>query len=408
MAKITKVRTIRTRADGGWTIVKIETDQPGLYGIGSASDLYNPAAVERVIEQLYGPQLLGRDPADIEDIWQTLYASGYWRNGAATNTALGGIDVALWDIKGKEAGLPVFQLLGGRARTAVPCYAHAAGATIEALIEDIHRYVEEGWPVIRCQQGQYGGGGFVSRRDGRAPDTRREPMTPDTVFDDEAYLRATPAMFERLRAEFGPEIKFNHDVHEHLSPQNAVILARSLDPYHLFFLEDVLPPEQLQWYRNLREASRTPQAIGELFVSPHEWRPLIENRLIDFIRTRVSKIGGITPARKLAAFAEVYGVRTAWQEGGDNDPVNLAAASHLDLTLWNFGIQEENTFTDVEAEAFPGCPRVDRGYLYPTEQPGLGVDINEAKAATLLGDSAESYFRSYGIDRRADGTVVRP
>jgi len=405
MSRITDVRTIRTRADGGWTLVKVETDQPGLYGIGSASDYFNPGAVAAVVEQLYAPQLRGRDAGDVEEIWQTLYASGYWRNGAATNTALGGIDVALWDIKGKEAGLPVHQLLGGRTRAAVPCYAHAAGHTLDDLVEDVRRYVDEGWPVIRCQQGAYGGGGFLDRTAGRAP---HRLDAPAVVFDDEAYLRSTPAMFERLRAEFGPQVKLSHDVHEHLAPQNAVILARSLDPYRLFFLEDVLPPEQLHWYRNLRQASSTPQAVGELFVNPHEWQPLIQERLIDFVRTRVSKIGGITPARKLAAFAEAYGVRTAWQEGGDNDPVNLAAAFHLDMAVWNFGIQEENHFTDAEAEVFPGCPRVDRGYLYPSDRPGLGVDLDEPKAAALLGGAAEGYHRPYGIDRRADGTAVRP
>lgn len=190
MTTITRVRVIRTRANLGWTIVKIETSDPGLYGIGSASDLYSPGAVTAVVEELYAPQLIGRDPADIEDIWQTLYASGYWRNGAASNTALGGIDVALWDIKGKQAGMPVYQLLGGRARQAVPCYAHAGGATIDELIEDVAHYVDEGWPVIRVQLGSYGGGGFVPG----PGQTERYTRDHAPVFDDEAYLQAIPAM----------------------------------------------------------------------------------------------------------------------------------------------------------------------------------------------------------------------
>jgi len=272
MTTITRVRVIRTRANLGWTIVKIETSDPGLYGIGSASDLYSPGGVTAVLEELYAPQLIGRDPADIEDIWQTLYASGYWRNGAASNTALGGIDVALWDIKGKQAGMPVYQLLGGRARNAVPCYAHAGGATIDELIEDVAHYVDEGWAVIRAQLGSYGGGGFVPRPD----QAERYGSDRSPVFDDEAYLKAIPDMFAALRDHFGFDVKFNHDVHEHLHPNNAVRLASSLDPYRLFFLEDVLPPERINWYRTLRQRSSTPQAIGELFVSPHEWRPLIE------------------------------------------------------------------------------------------------------------------------------------
>ncbi|HEY8788915.1 MAG TPA: enolase C-terminal domain-like protein [Actinopolymorphaceae bacterium] len=404
MTTITRVRVIRTRANLGWTIVKIETNDPGLYGIGSASDLYSPGGVTAVLEELYAPQLIGRDPADIEDIWQTLYASGYWRNGAASNTALGGIDVALWDIKGKQAGMPVYQLLGGRARNAVPCYAHAGGATIDELIEDVAGYVAEGWPVIRAQLGSYGGGGFVPRPD----QAERYGSDRSPVFDDEAYLKAIPDMFAALRDHFGFDVKFNHDVHEHLHPINAVRLASLLDPYRLFFLEDVLPPERINWYRTLRQRSSTPQAIGELFVSPHEWRPLIEEELIDFIRTRVSKVGGISGARRIATLADAHGVRTAWQEGGDNDPVNLAAAFHLDMSTWNFGIQEENGFTDDEHEAFPGAPFVDRGYLHPTDTPGLGVDIDEAKAAKLPSKADESYHRSYPIDRRADGTAVRP
>ncbi|NYE70420.1 mannonate dehydratase [Microlunatus parietis] len=404
MTMVTKVRCLRTRHDGSWTILKIETDQPGLYGLGSASDRYNPAAVVAVIEQLYGPMLIGREVADIADIWQTLYPAGYWRNGSVSNTALAAIDVALWDIKGKEAGLPIHQLLGGKARSAVPCYAHASGATVPELIEDVERYVDTGWPVIRCQLGPYGGGGFVS---GPAAHLPRDPWQ-SRPFDEEAYLASTPAMFAALRERFGPEIKFTHDVHSHLSPQNAVLLARSLEPYGLFFVEDILPPEHVDWYRNLRQSSTTPQAVGELFTHPLEWRPLITERLIDFIRTRISKIGGITAATKIAHLAEAFGVRTAWQEGGDNDPLNFAAAAQVDLACWNFGIQEENNFRPEELEAFPGAPVVENGYLYPSTAPGLGVDLDEGKAAALLGTDPAGYHQPYGTDRKADGTAVRP
>ncbi|WP_152360241.1 enolase C-terminal domain-like protein [Microlunatus speluncae] len=402
---VTRTRCIRTRRDGSWTIVMVETDQPGLYGLGSASDRYNPAAVVQVIDQLYGPMVQGREVGDIEDIWQSLYTAGYWRNGAVTNTALAAIDVALWDIKGKEAGLPVHQLLGGKARSAVPCYAHASGGSIDELIDDVERYVADGWPVIRCQVGPYGGGGFLEGSAARLP---RNPWD-SRPFDEEAYLSSTPAMFEALRERFGPELKLTHDVHSHLSPQNAVQLARLLEPYRLFFVEDILPPEQIGWYRNLRQVTSTPQAVGELFVHPHEWRSLISEQLIDFVRTRISKIGGITAAIKIAHLAEAFGVRTAWQEGGDNDPVNLAAALQVDLSCWNFGIQEENNFRPEELAAFPGAPVIENGYWYPTNSPGLGIDIDEVKAAALLGDiDLAGYHAPYGTDRKADGTAVRP
>ena len=404
MAKITGIRCIRTRADGNWVIVKVLTDQPGLYGIGSASDNYHSATVITAIESLT-PKLIGREAGNIEDNWQSVLTSGYWRNGSILNTALAGIDMALWDIKGKEAGMPVYQLLGGPCRSAVPCYAHASGDDIDALEEDIRRYQEEGYPVIRCQLGPYGGGGFLS------PDTTPRPKNAwpqSSVFDDEAYLENIPRMFEQLRKRLGFEPKLTHDVHEHLRPHNAVTLAKLLEPYRLFFLEDLLAPEHVAWYRLVRQQCTTPQAMGELFINPHEWTPLITERLIDYVRVRVSKGGGITPCRKIATLCECFGLHTAWQEGGDNDPVNQMAAVHLDLVSWNFGIQEENHFRPQELEAFPGHAVLENGHLYAGDRPGLGIDIDENKAAALLDSTRTATARFISEDRRADGTVVRP
>ncbi len=405
MPKVTAIRCIRTRANGTWTIVKVLTDQPGLYGIGSASDHYHNTTVIHLIEQSLGPRLIGREAGHIEDIWQSTYTSGYWRNGSLLNTALAAIDVALWDIKGKEAGMPLYQLLGGPCRAAVPCYAHAVGEDLPSLEEDVRRYVEEGWPVIRCQLGPYGGGGFLDPAVARRP---KNAWPSSQVFDDEAYLENIPAMFAYLRDKLGFGVKLTHDVHEHLRPQVAVTLAKLLEPYRLFFLEDALSPEQIAYFRLIRQQCTTPQAMGELFVNPHEWLPLIQERLIDFIRCRISKVGGITQAQKIAHLCEWFGVHTAWQEGGDNDPVNLAAAMHLDLASWNFGIQEENHFRPEELEVFPGHPVLERGYLYANDAPGLGVDLDEDKAAKLLDPEKASRIFYMAEDRRADGTVVRP
>ncbi|REE85131.1 D-mannonate dehydratase [Paenibacillus taihuensis] len=407
MAKITGVKCIRTRHDGSWTIVKVTTDQDGLYGIGSATDIFNPEAVVQVVEQLFAPLLIGRDPSRIEDIWQTLHQSGYWRHGSITQTAIGGIDMALWDIKGKEAGLPVYQLLGGACRAAVPCYGHADGRDQSELEEAVHRYKEEGYTVIRCQLGSYGGGGFLKDNVANLPESH---WSTGATFSEPTYLNAIPEMFEKLRVKFGGDIQFTHDVHEHLTPIGAVQLAKRLEPYSLFFLEDVLPPEQIGWYRHLRQQTTTPQAVGELFANPHEWTDLIVERLIDFIRVRVSKAGGISACRKIAALGENFGVRTAWQEGGENDPVNQAAAVHLDRAVWNFGIQEINHFKDAECEAFPGHVARKGGYLYLSEKPGLGVDIDEEKAALLVDEkwNRASYHYPYPTDRKADGTLVRP
>lgn len=409
MATIKEIRCIRTRHDRSWTIVKVVTDQPGLHGIGSANDFFNPQAVVSVIEELLAPMLIGQEAGRIEDIWQQMHQSGYWRSGSALSTAMGGIDMALWDIKGKEANMPVYKLLGGPCRSAVPCYAHAGGNTYEELEADVQRYLDEGYRHIRCQLGVYGGGGFVEAGEAGLPEGAWLDASA-LAFDEDAYLTVIPDMFRKLRDKFGYGVKFTHDVHEHLSPTSAVLLSKLLEPYRLFFLEDVLPPDQIEWFRQIRRQTATPQAIGELFTNPHEWVPLIQERLIDFIRVRVSKAGGITQCRKIAALAETFGVRTAWQEGGDNDPVNQAAAMHLDLAIWNFGIQEENHFLPEELEAFPGHAVLKGGYLYPNEKPGLGIDIDEAKADALITDASRTrrYHNPYPIDRKADGTVVRP
>ena len=405
MTKITGVRCIRTRANGTWAIVKVLTDQPGLYGIGSVSDIRYQETVIKAVETIT-PMLIGRDVGRIEDIWQAVYASGYWRNGPILNTALGGVDVALWDIKGKEAGMPVYALLGGPCRAAVPAYAHAGGRDVDELEDDVRRYMAEGYEVIRCQLGAYGGGGFrdpadVSRPKNAWPATR--------ILDDEAYLENIPAMFEALRDRLGFGVKFTHDVHEHLRPQVAVQLAKRLEPYRLFFVEDILPPEQVQWYKMIRDQCTTPQAVGELFVNPLEYVPLIAERLIDFVRVRVSKVGGITPCRKIAALAEWFGVNTAWQEGGDNDPVNQMAACHLDMSSRAFGIQEENDFRPEENAVFPGHAVLEGGYLYPNEGSGLGIDIDEEAAVALLDpEKIKHNFLFSEPDRKADGASVRP
>ena len=314
--------------------------------------------------------------------------------------------MALWDIKGKEAGMPVYQLLGGPCRSAVPCYAHAGGSELPALEDSIRAFMEEGYQVIRCQLGGYGGGGFSEANTAPQP---KDPWSVNRhVFDDESYLENIPNMFDYLRQKLGFQVRLTHDVHEHLRPQCAVQLAKLLEPYRLFFLEDVLPPEHIQWFRLIREQCTTPQAMGELFINPHEWMPLITERLIDFVRVRVSKGAGITQCRKIATMCEWHGVHTAWQEGGDNDPVNQIAACHLDMASPSFGIQEENSFSSEELDAFPGHGVIENGYLYANDQPGLGIDIDEKKAKALLNQEEANRPHIFIPDRKADGTAVRP
>jgi mannonate dehydratase len=276
---------------------------------------------------------------------------------------------------------------------------------VEALEDDVRRYLEIGFPVVRCQLGEYGSGGFLPADQANRP---KNAWPQARAFDDELYLQNVEGMFSHLRAKLGFGPKLTHDVHEHLRPNMAVALAKILEPYRLFFLEDVLPPEQIAYYRLIRQQCTTPQAMGELFVNPQEWLPLISERLIDYIRCRVSKVGGITQAQKIAHLAEWFGVQTAWQEGGNTDPINLTASMHLDLASWNFGIQEENWFSEAELDAFPGHPVLEGGYLYANDKPGLGIDIDEEKAARLLDPERVRKPRYVAEDRKADGTVVRP
>ncbi len=386
---ISRIRVICTAPEGiNLAVVKVETNQPGLYGLGCATFSYRYLTVKHLIETYLEPLLKGRSVEDIEELWQLMHQNGYWRNGPIENNAISGIDMALWDIKGKMAGMPLYQLLGGKVREAVPVYRHADGRDIEELCDNIRRFQEMGIGTIRCQCGGYGGEGY-----GITPPTAPDGARPGVYLDSQKYIRDTVRLFEGIRTRLGDEIQLVHDVHERIAPAEAVQLASELDPYHLFFLEDPVPLEQLGWLRRIRERSSTPIAIGELFNNPAEWRTLIAERLIDFIRVHISQIGGITPARKLQVFAEQFGVRTAWHGPGDMSPVAHAANVHIDMAAPNFGIQEWSGIEPpnfviqklrkqegVLLEVFDGLPEFRNGYVYPNDRPGLGVDIDEEKA----------------------------
>ncbi|MEZ5356854.1 MAG: enolase C-terminal domain-like protein [Bryobacteraceae bacterium] len=386
-----------------WIFLKIITSEPGLYGIGSASNHYQTHAVIAALEKHLIPWLIGKNPDQIEDLWQSSHLRTYWRNGPVNNNVLSGLDMALWDIKGKRAGMPVYELLGGKVRAAVPCYDHAGGADVEAAIAAVEKSIANGFRHIRVQFGGYGGGGFVPPGQGSRPEGG--PAGP--AFDEEMYVERVPAMFERVRAKVGFEPKLCHDVHSHLTGMNAAEFCRRMQAMRMLFIEDVLPPEQIEWYRHIRRVCTTPQAIGEVFSHPYEYLPLITERLIDYVRCRVSGIGGITPARKIAMLCETFGLKTAFQEGGENDPVNQLAAYHVDIASPGFGIQEENGFPEAARELLPGCAEIRKGYLYGSGRPGLGIDIDETLAAKYplqpITDGG-----TYRLDRGMDGSVVKP
>jgi len=396
--EIRDVRTILTAPDGiNLVVVKVETNEPGLYGLGCATFTQRHLAVKTAVEEYLKPFLIGKDPQRIEDIWQTAMVSSYWRNGPVLNNAVSGVDMALWDIKGKLANMPVYQLLGGKCREAAAVYRHADGRDVHEVEENVRAFMEQGYRYIRCQMGGYGGRGHLIR----SP----ENALPGAYYDPAAYFRSVVRLFEHVRSRIGQEVELLHDIHERLVPIEAVRLAKALEPYRLFFLEDALAPEHIDWFHTLRRQTAVPLAMGELFVHPAEWLPLIQNRLIDFIRVHISAIGGITPARKLAALCEAFGVRTAWHGPGDVSPVGHAANLHLDLCAPNFGIQEWTPMSDRMKEVFPGCPEVRNGYAYVNDQPGLGIDINENEAAKY---PCHNVLPKWTLARVTDGTAVRP
>ena len=400
MAKVTikDVQTITTQPAGSrLVIVKIITSEPGLYGLGCATFTQRFHAVVTAMEKHLKPFLIGRDVSRIEEIWQMGMVHSYWRNGPVLSNAISGADQALWDIKGKQAGMPVYELLGGKCREAAAVYGHAGGNSPEAVADSVRQFMGNGYRYIRIQMGGYGGEASRIVKPEGAPD--------GAYFDPREYMLNMLRMIEHVRAEVGDEAELLHDIHERLHPIDAVKFAKNVEPFNLFFLEDPLAPEDLEWFANMRQQCCTPIAMGELFNNPREWQPLIAGRLIDFIRMHVSQMGGLTPARHVAAFANMYGVRTAWHGPGDTSPVGHAANLHLDLWAPNFGIQEWCNFPEHVYEIFPGTPEVRNGYMYPSDKPGLGIDINEDLAAKYpCQDQVEWWTQT----RLPDGSPTRP
>ncbi|MBI4663250.1 MAG: starvation-sensing protein RspA [Verrucomicrobia bacterium] len=401
--KITKVRAILTAPQNiRLVVVKVETSEPGLYGLGCATYQQRSLPVKTAVDEYLDPFCRGSDADNIEDIWQTAYTSSYWRNGPVLNNALSGLDQALWDIKGKRAGMPVYRLLGGKCRFAVDCYAHSSGRDLKELENSVAQNKERGFRHIRLQVGGYGSPHLSSQADFKDAGFG---LPSDSHMDPRPYLKITPKAFEHIRNKFGDELELLHDIHERIEPIDAINLCKEVEKYRPFFMEDPFPPEQNGYFKLLRQQCATPIAMGELFNSPHEWVGLISERLIDFIRVHISQVGGLSVARKIATLAEWFGVRSAWHGPGDVSPVGHAANAHLDLAIANFGIQEAVRFNPATQEVFPGCPTVKNGYMYVNEAPGWGVDLNEDLAKKFPYPSDPGYWRPV---RRRDGTSVRP
>ena len=398
--KITEARVIVSCPGRNFVTVKILTDE-GIYGIGDATLNGRELAVVASLEEHVLPCLVGRDAHAIEDIWQFLYRGAYWRRGPVTMSAIGAVDTALWDIKAKAAGLPLYQLLGGRSRDGVMVYGHANGRDIEETADQVERYLEMGYQAVRAQCGvpglesTYGVSGdkmFYEPADADLP--------TENLWSTEKYLDHVPGLFARLRERFGFEPHLLHDVHHRLTPIEAGRLGRALEEYRLFWLEDAVAAENQEGFRLIRQHTTTPLAVGEVFNSIWDCKDLIQEQLIDYIRATVVHAGGITHLRRIADLASMYHVRTGCHGATDLSPVCMGAALHFDTWVPNFGIQEYMRHTEETDAVFPHTYTFESGALFPGEAPGHGVDIDEKLAARY------PYKRAFlPVNRLSDGTM---
>lgn len=399
--KITNAKVIVCSPGRNFVTLKIETDE-GLTGLGDATLNGRELAVASYLTDHVIPCLIGRDAHQVEDIWQYLYRGAYWRKGPVTMTAIAAVDTALWDLKAKAAGLPLYQLLGGASRTGVLVYGHANGSDIEHTVDEVLRYAEMGYKAIRAQSGVPG----LEKVYGVGRGTLfYEPADADLPsehdWSTEKYLRHTPRLFEAVRSKLGWDHHLLHDVHHRLTPIEAARLGKDLEPYRLFWMEDATPAENQEGFELIRRHTTTPLAVGEIFSSVWDCKTLIERQLIDYIRATVVHAGGITHLRRIADLAALHHVRTGCHGATDLSPVCMGAALHFDLWVPNFGIQEYMRHTDETDAVFPHAYTFKDGYLHPGEVPGHGVEIDEALAAKY------PYQRAYlPVNRlQHDGTL---
>ncbi len=397
---IRSAKVIITCPGRNFVTLKIETNQ-GVYGIGDATLNGRELAVASYLEDHVIPCLIGRDAHRIEDVWQYLYKGAYWRRGPVTMSAIAAVDMALWDIKAKVAGLPLYQLLGGSCREPITVYGHANGTSIEDTIEVAQGYKAQGYKAIRLQCGVPGlSSTYGVSKDKMFYEPADSDLPTENLWNTEAYMRVVPKLFKAAREALGEEVHLLHDVHHRLTPIEAGRLGRDLEPYRPFWLEDTVVAENQDNFRLIRQHTTTPLAVGEIFNSIWDCKDLIQNQLIDYIRATVVHAGGITHLKRIASFADIYNVRTGCHGATDLSPVTMAAALHFDRSIPNFGIQEYMRHTETTDEVFPHGYRFENGFLYSSETPGLGVDIDEEKAAKY------PYKRAYlPVNRLQDGTM---
>jgi len=398
--KITDAKVFVCCPGRNFVTLKIWTDQ-GIYGLGDATLNGRELAVASYLTDHLIPCLIGRDPSQTEDVWQYFYRGAYWRRGPVTMTAIAAVDMALWDIKGKSLNTPVYNLLGGKSRTGVLVYGHANGKDIEQTVDEVAKYKELGYLAIRAQSGIPGlPSTYGVAKDKLFYEPAEKGLPPENSWSTEKYLLHVPKLFEALRMKFGDDLHLLHDVHHRLTPIEAARLGKSLEPYHLFWLEDAVAAELQEGFRLIRKHTTTPLAVGEVFNAVWDTHILITEQLIDYLRMTVVHSGGLTHLKKIAALAEIYHVRTGSHGATDLSPVAMAAALHFDISVNNFGIQEYMRHTKETDEVFPHAYTFANGYLHPGDSPGLGVDYDEELGSKF------PYERAYlPVNRKLDGTM---
>ncbi len=409
---ITNVETILTAPNRiRLVVVKVSTSEPGLVGYGCATFTQRALVVKTAVDEYLKPFLIGRNADEIEDIWQSSYVSSYWRNGGVLFNAMSGVDIALWDIKGKRANMPLYQLLGGKVRHGADCYYHASGRDFAEAEANARKGLAEGFRHIRIQSAVPGLSTYGARSTQAAAASREAigPTNPGAIWESGPYVRMLPRLFEHMRKALGEDVELLHDIHERVQLNEAINVCKALEQYRPFFIEDPFPPEDNGYFRQLRQQTSVPLAMGELFNTVQEYLPLVSERLIDFVRIHISQIGGLSPARKVQALCEFFGVRTAWHGPGDASPLAHAAQLALELASYNFGIHEGGGFPAETRDVFRGCPETKNGYMLASDAPGLGIDFDEKLAAKFpIPQGPPNFDYSWGTTRRRDGTVIRP
>ena len=398
--KIIGAKVIVCSPGRNFVTLKIMTDE-GVYGVGDATLNGREKSVVSYLEDYMIPALIGKDPQRIEDIWQYFYRGAYWRRGPVGMTALAAVDVALWDIKGKIAGQPVYQLLGGRSRDHIMTYTHANGKCKASTLEAVGEAVDAGYKAVRIQSGVPGmASTYGVAKEGRKYEPADADLPSENVWSTEKYLNFMPELFDAVRSQYGYDVHLLHDVHHRLTPIEAARLGKDLEPFRLFWLEDCVPAENQESFKLIRQHTTTPLAVGEVFNSIHDCRELIQNQYIDYIRSTIVHAGGITQVRRIADFAALYNVRTGFHGATDLSPVCLGAALHFDYWVPNFGIQEHMPHSEEMESVFSFDYTFEKGFFTPGEAPGHGVDIDEKLAAKY------PYKRAaLPVNRLEDGTL---